>query len=76
MQFKRGTVITAKYNQVNDLYIHGIQQELVIVDLDGNEYDIKWVTENEQDFFGEGDKVSFLLYDGNVIRLRLNPFGV
>lgn len=74
--FKRGTVIDAEYNFVNDLYIHGIKQNLIIIDIDGNEYETTWISENSEDFFGEGDKVSFFLYDNNMIRLRLNPFGV
>ena len=79
--FQRGTIITAKYDYINEPYhtayeYHAVFQELVIVDLFGNEYEIKWVSNNDEDFFGEGDKVSFLVDDeGNVRKLRLNPFG-
>ena len=73
LEFKRGTIISAKHDRTVDPY-PGIFQHLMIVDKDGEEYVVNWVTEKDADFFGEGDKVSFLLNDENVIRLRLNPF--
>jgi len=73
LKFKRGTIISAKHDRTVDPY-PGMFQYLIIVDKDGEEYVVNWVTENDADFFGEGDKVSFLLDGENVIRLRLNPF--
>ena len=76
LEFKRGIVISAKYvyNDVNGCP----SQELIVKDSEGKEYKVTWscfgVSYN--DFFGEGDKVSFL-YDGNnntVTRIKLNPF--
>ena len=76
LEFKRGIVISAKYlyNDVNGCP----SQELVVKDREGEEYQVTWscfgVSYN--DFFGEGDKVSFLydIVNGQVTRIKLNPF--
>ena len=78
LEFKRGIIISAKYEYCDDNDISSITQEITIIDNIGKEY----VTYHDchgtcfNNFFGEGDKISFL-YDkeiGLVLRLRLNPF--
>lgn len=71
IKFKRGIIISSKY-----YFQENINQELIVVDSEGTEYEINWITENEEDFFGEGDKVSFLFDEDNdlMLRMRLNPF--
>ena len=76
LEFKRGIVISAKnfYNETNNFPT----QELIIKDDEGNEHGVIWTLfgVSYNDFFGEGDKVSFL-YDGSnstVSRIKLNPF--
>lgn len=76
LEFKRGIVISAKYvyNDVNSCP----SQELVVKDSEGDKYKVTWscfgVSYN--DFFGEGDKVSFLFDDlyHQIVRIKLNPF--
>ena len=71
LEFKRGIVIYAYYERDLGLLI----QSLVIRETDGNEYPVKWYIHENQDFFGEGDKVSFLIdEENNISVIRLNPF--
>lgn len=76
LEFKRGIVISAKYTYEDNLGCPS--QELVIKDSEGEEYKTIWSCFgfSYNDFFGEGDKVSFLYNEENkqVVRIKLNPF--
>ena len=77
MQFKRGTVISCSYDIecIND---KGEKiQTLVVRATDGSEHVFRWIIWNDNDLYGEGDKVSFLFNEdlGLVMNLRLNSFG-
>ena len=76
MKFKRGIVISSEH-KVEEV-TRCPSQELIIRDSEGREYQVTWTCfgTSYNDFFGEGDKVSFL-YDENydrIVRIRLNPF--
>ena len=82
LEFKRGIVISAKYERDSierDEYTECFPiEELIIRDSEGKEYSVKWMCYNTcfNDFFGVGDKVSFLWdreYEA-VSRIKLNPF--
>lgn len=75
LEFKRGIVISAKYEIDNSGYP---LQKIKVKDTDGKEYEVSWTCfgVSYNDFFGEGDKVSFLYDDfyHQVTRIKLNPF--
>ena len=75
LEFKRGIVISAIYEIDNSGYP---LQKITVKDTDGKEYEVSWTCfgVSYNDFFGEGDKVSFLYDDlyHQVIRIKLNPF--
>lgn len=75
LEFKRGIVILARHEIDNNG--HPLQK-LIVKDSEGKEYEVSWMCfgVSYNDFFGEGDKVSFL-YDNlyqQVTRIKLNPF--
>jgi len=72
MEFKRGEVLSVRYNRSSCIGRH-IAQEMCIKS--GNQYyDVCWAILKNTDLFGEGDKVSFLVDGNQVLNLRLNPF--
>ena len=75
LEFKRGIVISAIYEIDNS----GCpSQKIIVKDTDGKEYEVLWTCfgVSYNDFFGEGDKVSFLYDDlyHKITRIKLNPF--
>ena len=75
MEYKRGTVISCKYEEFQEGLMDKINQIADIVTEDGKEYSIKWSilsNASSQELFGEGDKIS-LLVDGDKVRnIRVN----
>jgi hypothetical protein len=70
MEYKRGTVISCKYEEFQEGLKDKINQIADIVTDDGKEYSIKWSilsNTSSQELFGEGDKIS-LLVEGDTVR--------
>lgn len=71
MEFRRGEIQTVYYNRSTCIG-HHIAQEICIKS--GNDYyNICWAILKNEDLFGVGDKVSFLLDGEDIVNLRLNP---
>ena len=68
-QFNRGTVISVEYVDTLD----GLSQ-LIEIDSNNKIYQTMWNIVDNNDLYGKGDKVSFLVNEDLVVSLRLNSF--
>lgn len=73
MEFKRGIIVSAVHSRSLCIGKH-IAQELNIKSEDGTFYNICCPILKNEDLFGKGDKVSFLMDGHEVVNIRLNPF--
>ena len=70
MEFRRGEIIQVNYYRSTCIGRH-IAQEMCVK---SNEdyYNVCWAILGNEDLFGVGDKVCFLVEHGEVINLRLD----
>lgn len=68
-QFNRGTVVSIEYVDTFD----GLSQ-LIEINSNNKIYQTMWNIADNNDLYGKGDKVSFLVNEDLVVSLRLNPF--
>ena len=72
MEFRRGEIVSAIHSRSLCIGKH-IAQELCIKSGD-DFYNVCWAILKDNDLFGKGDKVSFLMDGDQVVNMRLNPF--
>lgn len=72
MEFRRGIILSAVHSRSLCIGKH-IAQELTIKSGD-DFYNVCCPILKNEDLFGKGDKVSFLMDGQEIVNIRLNPF--